>query len=434
MLSLYLILFLSLFNCIKSKSLSGDRTLVLYDERISSVDDYSNFFQLLNERSYELTTLDVSNANTTVDLFQNENRLYDNLIILPVKGKHLNKYTPAKRLLKFIEDGGNIISVTAPNAAPDSVRLYLNQLGIYPSPKDQKLIDYFHSNKKQEIDDTKTSSNNLLNDYVYTVNGETTFEFGKSSAALLADRDQVIPILKASKTSLTKGKSDTTASWTIGSEGYLVAGFQTLHNARSLWIGSNDFFLNKNFKINQDFITELIKWAFNEKSVIKSVGFTHSHVDGVTYDEVKYKINDDVVYEIGLSEWDGENWKPYQTQDIQFELKKVDPYYRINLIQSRKSKTAQYYTTGEFKLPNQHGMFKFLTSYKRRGLSFVEESDVKAVRHLANDEYPRSFTITNAWVYLTSIYGVILSFILFTFFFISTPIVTKKVKVEKKTN
>ena len=424
-------------------SVTGSRTLVLIDGKVDDVDNYSRFIDLLQSHSFDVTPLPLTSRSTKIHIFdETGDRLYDNIVIFPIKGRHFNKQLSAKKLIQFSESGGNILTVTNPIAASDSILAYLNQLGIYPSPKDYFLQDYF-----QEVGGDNDNSTNLqfqesclLNPTIYKPQTETndkpsSFSFGdQCSSALLDNREQLVPIMTASRTSFTRD-ADSNALWGAGTQSYLVAGFQNLYNARTAWVGSMAFFNDANFEQNSQFVDELVKWVFKEKAVVEMTGFRHTHADGRSYEEVPYKVTDEVVYEIGLKMWDGEKWVPYVADDVQFELRQVDPYYRITMHSSSSDNgnESMNYTTGPFKLPTRHGMFKFMTDYKRPGWTFVEVEDVRAIRHLANDEYRRSWEITNAWVYLASIYSVICLFVAFVFFFLTTPM-SKAVPTEKKTN
>ncbi|CCK72693.1 dolichyl-diphosphooligosaccharide-protein glycotransferase KNAG_0L00720 [Huiozyma naganishii CBS 8797] len=419
---------------VQGLSLTGSRTLVVHDDKNVPSADYSKFVTLLKGHSLELSFVDVSEEDVdTIELFQMEDRKYDNLIVFPIKGKLLNKKVSSKALLQFFDKGGNIFTMTSPNAVAEPLRNYLNQLGIYPSPKGQQLVDYFQSDSAEEV--LKVSSNLLQNRFVFeSPDGKTSFSFGKSSVALLDNREQIVPILRASQTATINGKGDEEPWIEAGSQGYVVTGFQGLNNARTSWVGSVDFLKDESFNTNDQFISELIKWTFQEKSVIKSTGALHTHADGTPYDTLKYKVNDEVNYKVGLSEWVDDKWVPFVADDVQFELRQVDPYYRLTMVGAETDGEVQYYTTGDFKLPNRHGMFTFLTDYRREGLTFIREADVRAIRHLANDEYLRSWAITNAWVYMATIYVVIVSFVAFLIIFLTTSSKDKKATVTKKTN
>lgn len=427
MLRNLLVVLATLLTVISAKCVGGSKTLVLYDERLTTIENYSVLFNSMRERSYDLNFVSVTNGTESYSLFDGEDRLYDNVVVFPAKGKSLNKQLGVKSLLKFSQNGGNLLTITSPDGVADSVRLFLNQLGVYPSPKDYRLTDNFQDSSSS----LQVSSSTLKNKLIYGNNDET-FVFANSSVALLDNREQLIPVLAAPRTSYSSGKSENL--WAAGSQAYLVAAFQALNSARVTWVGSTEFLDDSNTQVNGHFVDELVKWTFQEKGVVKITGHSHSHADGTIYESVPYKIKDLVRYDIGLSEWNGEKWQPYVADDVQFELKMIDPYYRLNLVPAKSDEVTQWYTSEEFRLPDHHGVFTFQVDYKRPGITFISASDVKAIRHLAHDEYPRSWEITNAGVYLSGIFAVIFAWIVFVIFFVSTSRVNKNINVEKKTN
>mgnify|MGYP001228168665 CR=1 FL=1 len=429
MLRSFIVALLTFAALANARCVQGSRTLVIYDERLSVLDNYSNLFNSMRERDYTLDFISVANETSSLQLFKGENKIYDNLMVFPIKGKTLNKHVSGKSLLQFSLAGGNVLAVSSPESLSDPVRLFLNQLGIYPSPKDYRLVDHF----QKSSDGIRIGTDGLKNRFVYKpYDEEEDFFITNSSVAILDNREQLVPILVAPRTSYASGKGKDL--WVSGSQGYLVVGFQALNNARTAWVGSPEFLSNSNHQSNGILAKELTKWTFKEKGVIKTNGFRHSHIDGTSYEEAPYKIKDAVNYEVSFSEWNGEEWQPFEATDIQFELKMLDPYYRLNLIPSHRDETYQWYTTGDFRLPDHHGVFTFQVDYKRAGLSLVSVSDVKAIRHLAHDEYPRSWEITNARVYISGIFAVIFAWVLFVIFFVSTSKTTKNFNTEKKNN
>ncbi|AGO11770.1 AaceriADL003Cp [[Ashbya] aceris (nom. inval.)] len=408
-------------------SVHGMKSLLIYDSRITDLGQYKNFLDMLRERHYELEEVSVNGTASSISLYDGDIRLYDNLILFPIKSRTISKDINVKSLLQFFEDGGSVLAVTSPNGVTDSARVYLEQMKIHVSPKDYKLVDYFHEGS---IDVIPVNTSTVKNKHVFS--SDAAFELTYSgSSALLKNDGLVIPVLPAPRTSQNKNKKGD--QWTVGSQGYLVASVQNLNNARTSWVGSDSFFNDSNWPKNGVFVEELIKWTFGEKAVIKSTGFTHKHSNGQSYDEAPYKIKDTIFYEIGFSEWNGSEWVPFHADDIQFELRMLDPYYRLTLTPSRTSSDSQYYSTGDFALPDHHGVYTFITQYMSRGLSFVIQKDVKPIRHLANDEYPRSYEITNSWVFLCSIYAVITLFVTFVAIYLFAPVVPS-VSPEKKKN
>ncbi|AAS51918.2 ADL003Cp [Eremothecium gossypii ATCC 10895] len=406
-------------------SVHGMKTLLIYDSRITDLGQYQNFLGMLRERQYQVEEVSVDGTASSISLYDGDVRLYDNLILFPIKSRTISKDINVKSLLQFFEEGGSVLAVTSPNGVTESARVYLEQMKIHVSPRDYKLVDYFHDGP---IDVLPVNTSTVRNKHIFSSDSVSELTYSGSSA-LLRNDGLVIPVLPAPRTSLSKNKKG--EQWTAGSQGYLVASVQNLNNARTSWVGSDSFFNDGNWQKNGAFVEELIKWTFGEKAVIKSTGFTHKHSNGLTFDQLPYKIKDNIFYEIGFSEWNGSKWVPFHADDIQFELRMLDPYYRLTLEPSRVSVDSQYYSTGNFALPDHHGVYTFVTQYMNSGLSFVIQKDVKPIRHLANDEYPRSYEITNSWVFLCSISAVIALFVAFVAIYLFTPVVPS-VSPEKK--
>ncbi|SCU88998.1 LADA_0E13146g1_1 [Lachancea dasiensis] len=413
----------------QAKSSSGSKTLIVYDQRVTALEEYSVVFNSLKDRSFDIHYTAIGNDSTPIELFDGESRDYDKLIIFPTRSRHFNRQLPANKLLAFLNNGGDVLAMTSPDGVADNVRVFLNQLGIYPSPKNFVLKDYMHAT--DDDNSLLLSSSSILNEHVVT-KGNYELKY-KGSAALLDNSELIIPVLQAPRTSFTEDSQKANEKWTVGTQGYAAVSFQSLYNSRVSWVGSDSFFSDRSSSPNSQFVDELMKWTFSEKSVLKSVGGSHVHLSGLDYADVPYKINDQVVYKIGLSEWNGEFWVPFMADDVQLELRMIDPYYRITLVPNTSTDCVQYYSSGEINLPDHHGIFTFSVNYMRSGLSFVSERDVKAIRHLANDEYPRSWEITNSWVYLTAIYSVIGAWSIFVVLFLGIQ-GRKDVTVEKKNN
>lgn len=411
---------LALFAAVNAISLTGNRALVVYDQRYTDLDEYSRYFDSLKDR-FDVEFKEVSDKSTTVELSNGIERNYDNLILFPVKNKSLNKRVSVRKLLSFMEQGGNVMTVHSPETATESVRVFWSQLGVSPATKGYHIVNDFSDGE---------SPLESLNEYVFPKNSETKkLIIGEAATALLGGNELIVPVLQADRVS--RCVKDGEDVWSIGPQGFVVVGFQNTVNARAIWFGSVDAFANSNYDNNGEFLTEVTKWVFNEKSVIKATNVSHQHIDGTSYEQKPYKVTDDISYEIALSQWNDQQWVPFETNDVQFELRQIDPYYRITMKALEATKDSVIYTTEEFKLPDRHGMFTFLTDYKRPGLSHIYEADVRAIRHLANDEYPTSWTITNSWVYLSAIYGVIGVWTIFVVLFVVTSKTAKVTTVKK---
>ncbi|ONH64897.1 Dolichyl-diphosphooligosaccharide--protein glycosyltransferase subunit WBP1 [Cyberlindnera fabianii] len=388
------------------------KTLVVFDPKLVTIADYSSWIQQLESTGLEVV---VTESTADVSLFSNGARQFQNVIVLPAKQRTLGSDITGASLLNFFNDGGDVLVITSPEAVSESVRTFVNELGIFPSPKQHSIVDHFKF-ASEDHNVIKLSDDNIANKAVLSSTEHVTYQ---GSAALLSNNPLIVPLLQAPTTSYTKSskEDDTSATWAIGKQAYLAAGLQGLNNARAVWIGDEKLFTNSQIEQNSGFVNDISQWVFQIKNVIRATSVSHSHVDGTTYEETPYKIKDEVQYTIGFQQWDGSNWVPFFADDIQFEVKLLDPYHRLNLtLLETTDDSAIYQAT--FPLPDKHGVFSFHTDYKRPGLSFVDEKVILSIRHLANDEYPRSWEITNSWVYITSAIVVFIGWFVFLLAFI----------------
>ena len=90
----------------------------------------------------------------------------------------------------------------------------------------------------------------------------------------------------------------------------------------------------------------------------------------------------------------------------------LSPYHRLNLLPTTTTPNSTIFSTS-FKLPDQHGIFNFRVNYKRPFLTNIDEKHTVTVRHFAHDEWPRSFVISGAWVWIIGIWGTIAGWLAF---------------------
>lgn len=406
---------------LKAKNWKKTQVLVLYDPQISPEQDVlTSVFQL--GEGYEVTYAEYSSDKET--LIFGEDLAYNHAVFLPstkraVAAKSIvSKHT----LLDFFNKGGNVLAVSSDtHTIPDEVRLFLNEAGIYPAPKGFAVNSHF---SKVALD-----SSNVVGSPIYP---DVVLLDYVGSAALLSNSELVFPLVKAPKLSYCANPKDTVLTqektWTMGEQGFLAAAFQGLNNARGAWVGSFDLLSDS-----------LVLWVFQETGVLKLQFVEHYKQDepNVTNNTL-YKIKDDVYYTVGISELKNGEWVPYvpaADDSIQLLFKMLDPYQRLNLqllgpgasVENGKNDLSIFYV--EFTLPDHHGMFTFELDYKREGLSFIEDKRIVAVRHLANDEFRRSWDITNSWLYVVSALCVVVGWLFFVvnFLFIGslTPVAKK---------
>lgn len=382
----------------------------------------------LNSDKYNLAFLDYSNEE--ILLVHNEKPLYDNVIYLPTVKKTSNAkgITNKHKLLEYYNLGGNVLAVgSAEYSVPETVIKFLNEAGIFPAPRGYSLGNFFDK-------ELSLNSENLVSSKVLSSIDVQNYS---GSAALISNSEYLLPFVKAPKLSFSASpKVDsltTDKTWTNGEQGFLAVGFQAINNARVAWIGSEELATS-----------ELLAWVFQERKVLKLQFAKHHKVDEPEVENrTLYRIKDETSYSIGVSELRDNAWTPYtpasEDDVIQLSFKMLDPYQRLNLtlVGAQASTEGGAIDTSvftvNFTIPDHHGMFTYDLDYKRDGLSFLSDKQVVAVRHLANDEYKRSWDITNAWVYITSASVVVIAWLLFTanFLFLGEQSV-KKVSKDKK--
>lgn len=93
----------------------------------------------------------------------------------------------------------------------------------------------------------------------------------------------------------------------------------------------------------------------------------------------------------------------------------LDPYIRTNLVASNKTKGV-FVSPPNLKLPDQHGVYSFKVTYKRRGYSYLVEKSIVPVRHFRHDEYPRF--LSAAYPYYASSGSMMLGFFVFSVVFL----------------
>lgn len=120
-------------------------------------------------------------------------------------------------------------------------------------------------------------------------------------------------------------------------------------------------------------------------------------------------------YSISVSEYAWDSWKPFTvpTDDVfQLEFSMLSPFHRLDLAPLTTTSDATIFGA-EFVTPDQHGIFNFRINYKRPFYTYVDEKNTVSVRHMAHDEWPRSYIISGAWPWISGIGATVTGFVLF---------------------
>lgn len=415
-----------------------DSVLVLYDTKyynladsVSATPGVDSLLKELNE-GFDVV-LRAYDDDSELVLLYNDQLRFDHLVLLPSSKKAIKSkdaFTQDK-LLDFIEANGNLIVVGGVNSVlPDNIRSFLNELGVYPSPKNFKYTDHFNSEDGSVV--LSNEQNLVANNGILSLFNVTTYE---GSAALVSNNEFILPLVKSSRTGFTLDSysdfAESDKTWTFGEQGFLAVALQALNNARVTWIGSDQFLTE----------SELINWTFQKQGVLQLKFVEHFNNESPNLQNpTLYRVKDQAIYTVGVSEFSNGRWIPYEitTEENQLQLafKMLDPYQRIDMIPLGPALSSPeieggddiYIYLANFTVPDHHGMFTFELDYKRSGLSFLSDKRIVTVRHLANDEFTRSWDITNAWVYIASAGLVVLAW----FFFVINYIYVTNTDVIKK--
>lgn len=421
-----------LASVVAAVPVDAGRTLVIADAGSRKLVDVDDLVKKLEADGFVVETHDEHDEFALVGLGE---RNFDNLLVLPTKARALGPALTAAKLMEFFELGGSVLAVTDPSSAPEAVRDFAAELDVHIAPRGYKAADHFSGADPHQLE---LSGDSFVGPAVILDDAASSSLAYSGSAAYLGNSPYVVPLLMAPETAYVYDSRDEDEAasriWVAGSQTALAAGVQSRDNARFAWTGSPSLFSTASAGL------ALAKWAFHETGIVRVDWVQHGRADAnetgkpaydtTNYGGKLYKVSEELAYRVGLSTWDGKTgeWAPYNADDVQLEFTMLDPYYRLTLSRDGSDGPAAVYGA-RFTIPDQHGMFTLRLAYRRPGLSFIDESEVVTVRHVANDEWPRSWQITNSWVYASSAGAVVAAWAAFVLFYLylgPTPAPTPK--------
>ncbi|KAJ5573676.1 uncharacterized protein N7459_008103 [Penicillium hispanicum] len=437
-LALLLCCFLAAVNALSS---SGSRLLVVLDDSTEK-SLYSTLWSDLKARGYDVTF--ESPRSDKLSLFEHGERAYDHLLILPPKSKGLGPALTPKHVLDFLAKDGNILlTLSGKSATSSSISSLLLEVDVHLSnDRSAVVVDHFNydtasSAEKHDVLVLQRPGP-LRSDVKTFFDGEGVLALPRVAPQTLgSDSPLIAPVLRAPSTAYAYNPKEEMPSpddiEATGSQLNLVSVMQARNSARFTVLGSVEALEDKWFSasvktpggkktptVNRDFAKQLTAWTFKETGVLK-VGKIEHHL--ATDGEVAsadlnpsiYRIKNETVYKIELSEYVYDKWVPFEVpadDELQLEFTMLSPFHRLALQPTQRTETSTVYST-QFVTPDQHGIFSFRVNYKRPFLTNIEEKHEVTVRHFAHDEYPRSWAITGGWVWIAGLWSVIGGFLAF---------------------
>ncbi|PWA02040.1 hypothetical protein BB558_001852 [Smittium angustum] len=453
--SVLLFTFLALATLIYSQSLTGDRILIVLPS-LNSKKNYSELFKILRDSNYKISLK--TNKDKELKLVEFHEKTYDHAIFLCSDcnnvitqsiyfvveyGAFLNKDI----IVDFVKAGGNLVFAFDENISAVNRRI-ATEFGIKFQPKNSVLVDhtnYLQGDSQNNSDRSTIIAKNISeNKYILSRDQNTKTEiYYKGIGHTISRESQLItPILKNSITACSVKVGDnenikekSSSDVLEGANLNLISVFQAKNNARVAFLGSTEMISDKFLTLktstnaygNTNLLTDLIKWTFHERGVLKASEISH-HKTGESEELSNYQVKDEIEYSVKLSQYVDGKWEAFDADDVQLEVRMIDPYIRTYLerVDLENSDSSLY--KKNFILPDKYGVFKFNINYKRHGLSRLELIKVIPIHPLRHDEFPRF--LSQAYPYYTSSILLLVGFLIFTAAGIFSSAFSKVVKTK----
>jgi oligosaccharyltransferase complex subunit beta len=371
-------------------------------------------------------------------------------------------------LVQFVNAKGNLlVALSSETTVSSSIVTLLAELDIaLPTERTGLVVDHFNydANSASEKHDVLVLAPPAqirpgLKTY-FSPEGSTAdvIAFPHGVGHILGGSPLLTPILRSPRTAYSYNVKDQADAvdpadlFAAGEQLALVSAVQAHNSARVVVLGSIEAFSNKWFDAkvkrtggkesktwNREFAKRISGWAFHEIGVLRVNSIEHflnePGVANETNPEI-YRVKNIVVslgfihpgrfaipqstyhfqtYSISLSEYSWDKWIAFTVpadDEAQLEFSMLSPFHRLKLAVSGSAPDANILST-TFTLPDQHGIFNFKVNYKRPFLTNVEEKNTVSVRHIAHDEWPRSYVISGAWPWITGIFTTVTGFVAF---------------------
>lgn len=134
---------------------------------------------------------------------------------------------------------------------------------------------------------------------------------------------------------------------------------------------------------NEAAVDALARWALSQRGVLIVRSVSHRVVGGEVEPE-RYRVKDEVEFSVRIDRLTDGEVAPYAAEDVQVELTMLDPHVRATLTHDGAGTFSARVTA-----PDAYGVFKWVLSYRRRGLTGLELSRTVPIRPFAHDEYER---------------------------------------------
>jgi oligosaccharyltransferase complex subunit beta len=439
MRSLFAGLVLAFATAVSAVSTTGNRLLVVLDD-VTEKTAYTSFFGDLSGRGYDITY--ETPRSEQLSLFRHGEKKYDHILFLPTKVKGLGPNLTPNLLVDFVNAEGNVlIAQSSTHTTSTSLAGFLTQLDIHlPYERTGLVVDHF----SYDTVSAPEKHNVLVLDSPQPIRAGVKPLFSLPEGDVLAFPNTVghalgpgqllSPILRAPKTAYSyspKEQAEVIEAddlFGAGSQLNLVSAFQARNSARVVLLGSAEMLEDKWFgakvarpdakktpAANREFAKRLSAFTFQELGVLRVNSVEHREVGSNETNPEMYRVKNEATFAISISEYSYDSWTSFDldpADELQLEFSMLSPFHRLNLAPITKTPDATVFGT-TFTLPDQHGIFNFRVNYKRPFLTYIDEKHTVSVRHIAHDEWPRSFAISGAWPWISGIGATVVGWLAF---------------------
>lgn len=434
MLSVALCLVLALTIAVSASSTSP-KTLVLLDT-MSYKESHSLFFADLTNQGHELF-FNHAYDEEIKPLKDYGEYAYDNLVIIAPSAEMFGVDITVDDIVDFVDSGRNLILMVGDGSGyiSEPVRLIANELGIELGADKTHVVDHFSFDLASATSSTSQVDHKKVVIPAASIN--TPIVKGlqlpvhykgvtHSSISDTASPNRVIThVLRGNPTTYTAG-SGAEETEQAGVESLLITGIQSKNNARIVVSGSIDVFGNQFFAsaqaANREFSHELIMWCFKGKGQLRATQLTHYKLaeddrndPRRTKNPSRYRVEDEIMFSVLVEEYDSmqQKWVPFQAEDMQLELKMIDPWYRLNLEHDGNGLFFK-----QFKVPDVYGVYQFIVNYHRHGYTSIELHQHVSITPYRHNQFERF--IPAAYPYYASVFSVMSAFFVFGLLFLYT--------------
>jgi len=386
------------------------------------------FFHSLQERGHQLTFKHIYDEENTLDKYGEY--LYDNLVLFAPSAQDLGERINPDLVIKFVDSGRNLLVAVNSNIS-EPIREIANECGVDFDEEQTAVIDHVNFDASDDQGrHTLVALSNINVIPVITGNPIAPILFSGVGHAASEGSRLLFRILTGAQTTFSANPTSVVTEYpqSVGKDTLLVTAIQARNNARVVFSGSLDLFSNKLFSSpvnvggkkfeksgNEQFATNLSKWVFQERGLLRVHSLTHSKVSGGAVNPQSYRVKDDIKFSVVIEEYDMQHdkWQPYVAKDVQLSLIMLDPYIRQTLVADSHGKYA-----AQVKLPDVYGVFKFSVNYRRQGYSNLESFETVSVHPFRHDEFERFIDV--AYPYYISAFSMMGGFFVFGLVFLFT--------------